>query len=58
MEIDKLVLDTSISVVRGLYLILMNTNDKELQEACRHMIHVLHEKQLLPAMEFWHSFSK
>lgn len=55
---NELVLNAQKAAVNNLYYIFMRTDDTELQNECKHMIKVLHDKGIIPAMEFHASFAK
>ena len=58
MKISRLMQNVTIAAVTNLHFIIMNTNNKQLQNQCKQTIQMLHEKQLLPAVEFRCSFPK
>lgn len=58
MKIDQLMQKATITAIENLHFIMMHKKDKQLQEECKQMIRLLHEKELFPAMEFYSSFSK
>lgn len=58
MEINLILSDATINSVKSLHTIMNHTHDKELFDACEKMIKLLHDKVIIPFIEYRRSSAK